>query len=167
MGNMYKETITRRKLPSMVKLFTILVIALFLGEIIKGFTINGQEVGEIAIIFCATLVIMTLIFEVFRCRVKYTYSIIADQFIIHKIKGTEDKVVENIKLRNIEYIGKNDMPKFKESIISSKKYICSILNLSPYCCVYKDGDRLKKFYFEPSSNLIEKIKINREKRLAS
>ncbi|WP_027623568.1 hypothetical protein [Clostridium lundense] len=167
MGNMYKETISRRKLPSIVKLFTILVVALFLAEVIKDTTINGQDIGRIAIVFCVTLVVGTLVFEIFRCRVKYTYSIIADQFIIHRIKGSEDKVVENIKLRNIQYIGRNDMPKLNESIKSSKKYVCSILNLNPYYCIYKDGDKLKRFYFEPSTRLIERIKINREKRLAS
>lgn len=101
MGNMYKETITRRKLPSIVKLFIILVIALFFAEIIKDITINGQGIGRIAVLLCTTLVMAALVFEVFRFRVKYTYSIIADQFIIHRIKGSEDKVVENIKLRNI------------------------------------------------------------------
>ena len=167
MGNMYKETITRRKLPSIVKLFTILVIALFFAEIIKDITINGQGIGRIAVLLCTTLVMAALVFEVFRFRVKYTYSIIADQFIIHRIKGSEDKVVEDIKLRNIQYIGKNDMPNFKESVTSSKKYVCSIFNFSPYCCIYRDGDKLKRFYFEPSNNFIEKIKLNREKRLAS
>lgn len=167
MGNMYKETISRRKLPSIVKLFTILVAALFLAEVIKDITINGQDIGRIAIVFCTALVVLTLAFEIFRCRVKYTYSIIADQFIIHRIKGSEDKVVENIKLRNIQYIGRNDMPKLNEGIKSSKKYVCSIFNLSPYYCIYKDGDKLKRFYFEPSTRLIEKIKVNREKRLAS
>jgi hypothetical protein len=59
------------------------------------------------------------------------------------------------------------MPNFKESVTSSKKYVCSIFNFNPYCCIYRDGDKLKRFYFEPSNNFIEKIKLNREKRLAS
>ncbi|KAJ49940.1 hypothetical protein BD780_003922 [Clostridium tetanomorphum] len=166
MGNMYKETIKRRKLPSLLKLFIILVSVLFFIEIIEGLTVSGQNVRIIAMIFCTTLVILTLIFEIFRCRVRYTYSIIADQFIIHKIKGSEDKVVENIKLRNIQYIGQKSIPKFKEDIISSKKYVCSILNFSPYCCIYRDGSNLKRFYFEPSNNLIEKIKFHRNKKIS-
>ncbi|WP_125154550.1 hypothetical protein [Clostridium rectalis] len=167
MGNMYKETVTRRKLPSLVKFFAILVCTLFFLEIIETLPISKEYIGKVIMGLCSILVLVALIFEVFRCRVKYTYSLIADQFIIHRIKGEEDKVVENIKVRNIEYIGKKDLSKFRSNISSSKRYICSVLNFKPYCCVYKDGNKLRKFYFEPSNNLIEKIKFHRKKRLAN
>lgn len=160
MGNMHKETICRRKLASLIKLFTLIVIVLFFIKIIEGLYI-----GSTLAVFTGGLVTLVLVLEIIKCRVRYTYSLIADQFIIHRIKGNDDKVVENIKVKDIEYIEKQKT--INITTINNKKYICSLLNFNPYCCAYRQGDKLKKFYFEPSSNLIEKLKFNRNKRLAS
>lgn len=160
MGNMHKETICRRKLASLIKLFTLILIVLFFTEVIEGLYI-----GSMLIVLTGALVTLVLVLEVTKCRVRYTYSLIADQFIIHRIKGNDDKVVENIKVKDIEYIEKQKT--INITTINNKKYICSLLNFNPYCCVYRQGDKLKKFYFEPSNNLIEKLKFNRNKRLAS
>lgn len=165
MGNMHKETICRRKLASLIKLFTLIVIVLFFTEVIEGLTFYGLYIGSSLILLTTALVALVLVLEVIRCRVRYTYSLIADQFIIHKINGNGDKVVENIKVRDIEYIKKQKI--INITTINNKKYICSLLNFNPYCCVYRQGNKLKKFYFEPSNNLIEKLKFHKNKRLAS
>ncbi|MEW9094582.1 MAG: hypothetical protein AB2417_05815 [Clostridiaceae bacterium] len=156
MGNMYKETIGRRKLPSLVKFFSVLVISLFFMEIMEGF-------GKYTVAISSAFIILTLICEIMYCRVRYTYSIIADQFIIHRISGNEDKVVENIKLWDIEYVGQENLLVSHRKIFNARRYICSAFNVKPCYCIYRDGDKMKKFYFEPSDDLIKKIMFNKEK----
>ncbi len=103
--------------------------------------------------------------EFSKCTVKYKYSIVADQFIIHKIKGDEVKILEDIKLKDIEFIGKYRNCKGDIHISSSKKYICSTSFGKKFCCVYKLGDKFKKFYFEPSDSLMSKITLLKQKNV--
>lgn len=163
MGNMYKETVTRKKTISVIKVFTILIVALFLLSIIEELYNNNIKLITVIIDVGFIIILLT---EVFKCKVKYTYSIIADQFIIHKISGLGDKVVENIKIKNIEYIGKDDFVRFKGKLITNKKYMCHTYKLRPFCCIYREDNKYKKFYFQPSIGLIEKIQFNKNRELA-
>ncbi|EPY2272137.1 hypothetical protein ACXAUS_000944 [Clostridium sporogenes] len=167
MGNMYKETVARRTVPVLFFMLILLVGILFLVEFLKNIKLSSYKLDEMLNIFLLCIAILVSFFEVFKCKIKYSYFIIADQFIIHKIKGNYDKVVENIKLKDIIYFGKCAGLRSKINISKSKKYTCSLLNRDTYCCVYKDGNNTKKFYFEPSNNLIAKIKYLSSKRLAS
>ncbi|MBO0570647.1 hypothetical protein EXQ43_04015 [Clostridium botulinum] len=167
MGNMYKETVARRTVPVLFFMLILLVGILFLVEFLKSIKFYGYKLDEILNIFYLSIVILVSFLEVFKFKIKYSYFIIADQFIIHKIKGNYDKVVENIKLKDIIYFDKCAGLRSKIDISKSKKYTCSLLDRDTYCCVYKDGNSTKKFYFEPSNNLITKIKYLSNKRLAS
>ncbi|MBE6065988.1 hypothetical protein [Clostridium cochlearium] len=164
MGNMYKETVTRKKAISFIKVFIILISVLFLLSIIEIIYENNMKLITIIV---NILFIIFLFTELFKCKVKYTYSIIADQFIIHKISGLRDKVVENIKIKDIEYIGKDDLVRFKGKLITNKKYMCHTYKLRPYCCIYRENNKYKKFYFQPSMDLIEKIEFNKNRQPAA
>lgn len=163
MGNMYKETVTRKRSISFIKLFTILIAVLVFLSIVEELFNNNIRLVTVVSNLLFTIILFT---EIFKCKVKYTYSIIADQFIIHKISGLGDRVVENIKIRNIEYIGKDDFARFKGKLITNKKYMCHAYDLSPYCCIYKENNKYKKFYFQPSINFIKKIEFNKNRKLA-
>ena len=167
MGNMYKETVARRRVPVLLFMLILLVGILFLVGFLKNIRFYGYKLDEILNIFLLCIVVLVSFLEIFKCKIKYSYFIIADQFIIHKIKGNYNRVVENIKLKDIIYFDKCAGLKTKINISNSKKYTCSLLNRETYCCVYKDGNSTKKFYFEPSNNLIAKIKYLSSKRLAS
>ncbi|GAA0728828.1 hypothetical protein GCM10008905_28190 [Clostridium malenominatum] len=156
MGNMYKETIIRSKLSSILKIFSILILSLYGREIM-------DEFQTIAVVTTTTLIVFTLFYEIKCCRVKYTYSIIADEFIIHKINAKEDRVVENIKLRDIQNVGQENLLVPQKNIFNTKKYTCSVFNLKPYFCLYREGNKLRMFYFEPSEDLVEKIIFNKER----
>lgn len=167
MGNMYKETVTRKRVPVLFFMLILLVSILFLMEFSKNIKFYDYNINEILNIFFFFIVILISLLELFKCKVKYSYFIIADQFIIHRIKGNYDKVVENIKLNDIVYFGKCSGLKSKININKSKKYTCSILNRDTYCCVYKNGKKTQRFYFEPSTHLIRKLNYLSNKRLAS
>jgi hypothetical protein len=162
---MYKEMVQRKKFPAIVILFITLITLICLSDILPKVSIGSINVKTVTTMFFNTLMIALCYIEFSKCKVKYKYSIVADQFIIHKIKGEEVTILEDIKLKNIEFIGKYSNCNADIHISSSKKYSCSTFIGSKFCCVYKVGDKFKKFYFEPSDGLINRIRLLKEKKL--
>ena len=154
---MYKEMIQRKKLPTVVLLFITLITFICLSDLLPKISIGSMNIRTYITIFFNVLMVSLCYIEFSKCKVKYKYSIVADQFIIHKLKGEQTKILEDIKLKDIEFIGKYSKYNAENHISSSKKYMCSTFNGSKFCCVYKEGDKLKKFYFEPSDGLMNKI----------
>ena len=162
---MYKEMVQRKKFPAVVLLFITLITFICLSDLLSKISINSINIKTFVTMLFNTLMIALCYIEFSKCKVKYKYSIVADQFIIHKIRGEEVKILEDIKLKDIEFIGKNSNCNTDIHISSSKKYMCSTFNGSKFCCVYKVGAKFKKFYFEPSDGLMNKIKLLKAKPL--
>jgi hypothetical protein len=160
---MYKEMVQRNKIPVVVMLFVTLIAFICVSDLLPKISIGHMNVKIFVTIFFNTLMVTLCYIEVSKCKVKYKYSIVADQFIIHKIKGEEVKILEDIKLKDIEYIGKYNKSDSHIHITSSKRYVCSTFLGSKFCCVYKTGDKFKKFYFEPSDGLMNKITLLKSK----
>jgi hypothetical protein len=154
---MYKEEIMRRKLPVILELFALLTVTIFLSDILEGIRVSNRTIGFVTnpllIIFMGAMII----FSITICREKYRYSIVADQLLVHKIINGEQVVVENIKLKDIKYIGRTTKLKDKLSVIYGKRHSCSIFTFNTYCCIYKQGDIIKKFYFSPSGDFISRV----------
>jgi len=162
---MYKEMVQRKKFPAVVLLFITLITFICLSDLLSKISINSINIKTFVTMLFNTLMIALCYIEFSKCKVKYKYSIVADQFIIHKIRGEEVKILEDIKLKDIEFIGKYNNCNTDIHISSSKKYMCSTFNGSKFCCVYKVGAKFKKFYFEPSDGLMNKIKLLKAKPL--
>jgi hypothetical protein len=162
---MHKEIVERKKIPVMLLLFILLITFICLSDLLSKISIGNINIRIFVTIFFSTIMIALCYIEFSRCKVKYKYSIVADQFIIHKIRGEEVTIVEDIKLRNIEFIGNYCNCSANINISSSKRYICSIFIGSKRCCVHKVGDKFKKFYFEPSDGLMNKITLLKQKPL--
>ncbi len=167
MGSIYKETSSRKKNSFILTIAIIFIVALLLQQIIDEQTIKGIKISNFLNIVCIVLITVVIFLEMLKYRITYTYLIIGNQFIIHKVKGNRDRVVENVKLKNIEFIGKGLFTNIRYDKIICRKYTCSIFNFNNYYCVYKEGNRYVKFYFQPSRDLIEKLKILIKKRLIS
>ncbi|QAT38854.1 hypothetical protein [Clostridium sp. JN-9] len=164
---MYKESIFRRKISSVIMILLTSVVLLYIAQLLNNFIVYGFKVSNFTgVLFTLAVLLVTLI-EIQKCKISYTYSIIANQFIIHKIKGNIDKVVENIKIDDIKYIGKIRSCNFSKEVAFGGTHTCSLFNKDLYCCVYEDRDKIKKFNFESSERLVEKVNKLREKRLAS
>lgn len=163
MGTMYKEIVIRRRTPVVVGVFIILAIMICIANIVEQVQVANYKIGFITNPLICFVTSYIIGFEVLKCKVCYRYSIIADQLIIHRLKDREQSVVENIKLKDIVFIGSPLQLKEKIITASSKKYICSLFRLNKYCCVYKEGDKFRKFYFQPSRNLISKLNMIIEK----
>lgn len=156
MGTMYKEIVVRRRTPVVVGLLLLLVIMIAVSNLVEHIQVFNYKIGFITNPIISIITSMLILFEIMKCKVSYRYSIIADQLIIHRLKQKEQNVVENIKLKDIVYMGKEKDYRENYDIANSKRYVCA-LKLNNYCCIYKDGDRYRKFFFQPSLNLVQKI----------
>lgn len=165
MGNMHKEIISRKRMMALGIIFMAVVTSLYVSQLMMNLNVYGSSKGRIADIFVLAVMALVVPHQVSKCRTRYKYSIIADQFIIHKLKGQHDKVVENIKLNSIEHIEKGHA--LTAHVLRNKKYICSLIDRDVYCCSYREGNRTRKFYFQPSNELAQKLNRLKEKRLAS
>lgn len=164
---MYKETIFRRKISSVIMILLTSVILLYIAQLLNNFIVYGFKVRNFTGVLFTLAVLLVALIEIQKCKISYTYSIIANQFIIHKIKGNLDKVVENIKIDDIKYIGKTSSCNFNKEVAFGSTHTCSVFNKDLYCCIYEDKGKIKKFNFESSEKLVIKINKLREKRLVS
>ncbi|MBU3156413.1 hypothetical protein LL037_03600 [Clostridium estertheticum] len=160
---MYKEMVQRKKLPALVSLFITLIIFICLSDLLPKVSIGSINIKTFVNLVFNMIMIALCYMEFLKCKVRYKYLIVADQLIIHRIRGQEVIIREDIKLKDIEYIGKSSNYSSDIHISSSKKYICSTFIGSKFCCVYKAGNKFKKFYFEPSDGLMNKIRLLKEK----
>jgi hypothetical protein len=157
MKTMYKEEVVRKKLPVILGMFLLLTATIFVADLIARI-----EVGETSVAIVTSPVLMIfmgamVMFSIIKCRERFRYSIIADQLIIHRIIKDEHVVVENIKLKDIEFIGRPCNLRSKLDVKAVKRYVCSTFRFKTYCCIYKEGSSLKKFYFQPSECFISKV----------
>ena len=159
---MYKEMVERKKFPAIVFLFITLIALICLSQILTTISLQIVNIKTIVTVFFSILMIALCYIEFSKCKVKYKYLIIADQFIIHKIKGEEITVLEDVKFKNINFIGEYRNCNSNIHISASKKYICSTFATSKLCCVYKTEGKFKRFYFEPSEGLLNKIMLLKE-----
>jgi hypothetical protein len=95
---MYKEMIKRKKFPAVVILFFTLITFICLSDLLPKISIGSINIKTFITMFFNMLMLALCYIEFSKCKVKYKYSIVADQFIIHKIKGEDVKILEDIKL---------------------------------------------------------------------
>lgn len=85
----------------------------------------------------------------------YRYSIIADDFLIHRINCGKNKLVHKIKLTEIKSI---DMMKSKKEFPKNFRNNFSENFTKPgYSCEYCKEGKDKIFYFDPSAGMINKL----------
>lgn len=157
---MYKEIIERKKLPIATFLLTLLCVFIYVYKFIDMcFTGQGNLIENILYLGIIASMVIIAVVAIYRSGIRYKYSIIADQFIIHKIIRNNNIEVESIKFKDIRFLGQVKDLKEQYKVSSTKKYLCSIFNANRYCCIYSDGNELKKFYFEPSKEMIGKLQF--------
>jgi hypothetical protein len=167
MRTMYREEVSRRKLPSILAFFILLVPLIYVADIAEQIAMHNRAIGIVAnsLLFAVTLGILG--YAIIRCRTRYRYSIIADQLIIHRLNNGDQVVVENIKIKDIKSIDKKGDLSCKLRL--NHTYNCSLLKPWTCCCTYKDNDKYRRFYFQPSDNFINKLQfmIQNENKYAS
>ncbi|GIM30021.1 hypothetical protein CPJCM30710_26870 [Clostridium polyendosporum] len=157
MGTLHREVIKRRKVRGIVLSIIILCMMITVSNFVGQILVIQSNMKAISDGLISIVTIGFLSFEILRCRTRYKYSIIVDKLIIHKIYSEDQKTLENIKISDIVYIDKIGPKSKKFNISSIRIYLCNILSSDTYCCIYKYEEEYRKFYFQPSKELVNKI----------
>lgn len=162
MGTMHKEIITKRRDIAIIISIIALSLTISLSNIIGNIRFDSFNAEIITDPIFLVLTLVIFFREYRKCKTSYRYSIVANQLMIHKMKGNQQETLENVKINNIVYLGKDNSKKAKEfKVTSCKKYVCSLLDRTGhYCCIYKKQDKYYKFYFKPSKELVNKLEKN-------
>jgi hypothetical protein len=160
MGYLYNEIIECRHKKSLKYGLAGMLFLLILDTVT---TVILTYKGYAAILSLAgTLVFLSMTIPAYfiwvRTNCRYKYSIIDNELIIERLKGSKRSVLLNINLKAIERIEKTDQRiRNDRELVKWKK--CSFMEKKNrgYLCVYKLNNQIHGFCFEPSQKLIDKI----------
>ncbi len=155
---MYKEINAKKKAPVVINIFIVLSLMIALSNMLETIKIKNFSLGIITNPALGIITTAFIVFQIFRCRVSYKYSIIGDQLIIHRLTQNDHQAVKCINLNDIKYVGKPSGCMGKYALKETKSYSCTLRIFNALCCVYKTDEGYKKFYFQPSEKLVDKIK---------
>ncbi|KGM96510.1 hypothetical protein Z968_06285 [Clostridium novyi A str. 4552] len=162
---MYKETVARKKVSSIVVIVMLLTVSIVLSDMSRNMRLGHNEFGAILTILLTAFIFVLILIQIHKCSIKYKYSIIADELIIYKLKGYKEEVMESIKIKDIQSIKKTNRLSLLVNMVLSKSYSGLNLTREVYACRYKNKHINKKFYFEPSRKLVEKLHLLRQNNL--
>ncbi|ADL49884.1 hypothetical protein [Clostridium cellulovorans] len=153
---MYNEMVTHKKLP-MVIIWIVLLLSLIVAkEIIASYSSMESTIRIVLEVFLLIIGSVGTCYQIRVCKIKYRYSVIANELIVKKIIGRKKKVQEIVKLEDIVFLGKaNECRSLTNKFCH--KYICLSCSNEKYCCIYNSGKKIKKFFFQPSGAFVEKL----------
>lgn len=161
---MYKETVIRKKIVSLIRLIFVIAFSIVVSDLLTSIKLFGFSSGKYSSVLIFVLTIIIIYKEINKCKVKYKYSIIADQFIVYKVKGNKQEIMENIKINDIQSLDKIFRKKINLRDFMVRKYTSLAITSVIYCCTYKNKNRTQKFYFEPSFYLVSKLNSLKNKK---
>ncbi|WP_268041089.1 hypothetical protein [Clostridium aestuarii] len=146
-----------KKIFIMFLIVMLLAVSIVVSDLVVGMNIGKYQVGEQLGVVITFFTFGLVIKQIQKGKIKYKYFLIADEFIIYKVRGSRQDVVENIKIKDIKCIKKVSERVEKFDSIKSKKYTCLNSNSNVYSCKYNDDNGTNKFYFEPSGELVNRL----------
>ena len=156
---MHKEIKRGKKTVAIIISLLTITVALYIYQFSKitfGKNIT-EEIGLEAILVVLTLIV--LIKETKNCKIAYKYCVISDKLIINKISSKVEENVESLKIKDIIYIGeKSNVPKEYSKCKCSRHDIRKFDKNKKFLCIYRKQGKIYKFIFEPSDNLVARIK---------
>lgn len=154
---MYKEIVIRKKIVSLVSIIFVITFSIVISDLVTTIKLFGYSTGKYLSILIFVFMMLIMYKEITKCKLKYKYSIIADQFIVYKVNGDKQEIKENIKINDILSVDKLNSKKFDFSNFIVRRYTSLTITPKIYCCTYKNNYKTQKFYFEPSSYLVTRL----------
>ena len=93
---MYKETVQRKKISSIFVILSCLATYIVISDIIENLKVGNYVIGGYLTILLTLVVVLLTIRQIGMCKVRYKYSVIADELIIYRIKGSREEVLESM-----------------------------------------------------------------------
>ena len=154
MSCIYNEKVKRSIKPFVVLLILFGMSLMAVSYFGKGLNLHRDM--ETTIDMILALIFLLAGYHVYMMSNDiYRYSIIADDFLIHRINCGKNKLVHKIKLTDIKSI---DMMKSKKEFPKNFRNNFSENFTKPgYSCEYCKEGKDKVFYFDPSVGMISKL----------
>lgn len=157
MGIMQREVRNHKMSVTIVESVVLMSFMIFISGIVGQVRLENMRLEAITDPICIVITIVAIVWLFKNSNTSYKYSVVADQFIIHRVTEKHQNILENVKVGNILYIGRDESKIKKFKACMCRKYTCSMVSSEKYCCVYKENDKVKKFYFEASTEFVQKV----------
>lgn len=158
MGTLYKETVGyKRQKGIRIVLFLGFVILSINTVILISSLRNIFEEFLLVSYILIPLAAIGMAYSWVKGNRRYKYLIIDRELIIEKLSGNKRKPVLNINTKRIVRIEKYESRKPSEKLYKQYSFLCSGNKSSAYNCIYEMKGKLYGFYFEPSTELYNKI----------
>lgn len=155
---LYRETVQKNYSTVILILSVILSINIFISDSVAK-TITTLNYIRISKMFFTGVMICFILMELYKANIKYKYTIIAHELIIHRIVGHREIEVEKIDITTIQIMEKcQGIYAINPPTFKANRYLASSLNGNKHFCVYKKGDKIRKFYFAPTEKLMSKLR---------
>jgi hypothetical protein len=158
MGTLYKEIIVCKRqrgirmvllLGAAILSINTIVLLSSLRNVFEEFLFISYGIIPVVVIYMA--------YSWEKCNKRYRYTIIDKELIIDKLKGSKRKSVLNINAKHIVKIEKCKSKKQREKLYKQYSFLCSGNKECAYNCIYEKNGKLYGFYFEPSTELFNKL----------
>lgn len=158
MGIMQKEIKTHKKSIAIVESVILASFMIFASEIIGSFKLQNFRVSNVSdpIFLLVTGLIIFVILK--KYNTSYKYSVVSDQLIVHKLFRNNQKILENVRVADIVYLGKDKVEIKKIKTCACRRHVCSLYDSEKYCCIYKKNGKNHKFYFQASDDFVVRVK---------
>lgn len=157
---MHQELSKRNRISPIRLSVFILIIATFLmvlNTIFYDYHVNSSF-SDLTILL---LVILGTYMFIKKNMVSYKYSLIEDEFFIHEIVGSKEKVVLSIHMDQVEAfesVSANCYNKAHKQDFSTKRKLYNCNNhLNRHYLIYKEDDHKQWITFHPSNKMCEML----------
>lgn len=156
------QEISQRHKVSFIKLATYVFCGAFLLIIINTLLYDYHLDSSITDVLMLALIGVAGYNFIKQNRVSYRYNLIDDEFFIHEIIGSREKVVMSIHMDQVLRFApvtdaRYQVDKHKEYETKRKLYNC-VNTCNRYYMVYKEADKKNYVTLQPSDHMILLIK---------
>lgn len=158
MGTLYKEIVEYKKQRAirLVLLLGIIILTINIAVLISNLRNIFEEFLLISYVLMPIVVFgMGCLWKKYKTR--YRYTIIDRELIIERLNGNKRNPVLNINAKHILRIEKCISRVQKVKLHKQYNFLCSGKKGCAYNCIYEKDGKLYGFYFEPSTELYNKI----------
>lgn len=158
MGTLYKEIVVCKRQRGIKMVLLLGAAILSINTIVLLSSL--RNVFEEFLIISYVIIPLVAIYMAYlwkKYNKRYRYTIIDKELIIEKLSGSKRKPVLNINAKYIIKIEKCESKKQSEKLYRRDNFLCSGNKGCAYNCIYEKNGKLYGFYFEPSTELYNKL----------
>lgn len=163
MGVLYKEVVRHRKISFAKGLLVLFLLALISSTLANSSDFSNRYDIEIEFILIADALVgvytLRLAYHMFYLsRVCFSYKLIDKELIFEKMVGGSRKAILSFDAKYIEqFVPAGELKNIKD-VDRTYKFLCKHSKNKVYCCIVNCKGRKVKYYFQPSEELIRKLK---------